>query len=442
MLRVVTAGAIGTTLQWYDFFLYSFAAALVFDKLFFPNFEPLTGIMLGFATFGVGFVARPLGGLVLGHFGDRIGRKKILVFSVVLMGAATVGLGLLPTYATIGVAAPILLVVLRLVQGFAVGGEWGGAALMISEHASAKHRGFWASWTEAGASLAAVLVTALMAILTAGMSTEAFFAWGWRMPFLLSSVLVVIGLWMRTSISESPVFQAAAAAAEAPTLERMPLIDVVRNQWRQLLIAMGAKTGENLSYYAIAVFILAYLTQHLGLPQEVGLNAVLIGSVVDFALIPLWGALSDRIGRRPVMLFGALGMAVWISFFFLLIDTRSSLFIILATTVAMVFHSAMTAPRSAFFSELFDTRVRYSGASIGYQMASIYAGGPAPLVTTALLVTFGVFTPIAIYIALGAVITAVATIASKETRRRELSEAPMDLESPVGGYVSGRRPAV
>ncbi|AHH96667.1 MFS transporter [Kutzneria albida] len=421
--RIVAASLIGTTVEWYDFFLYGSASALVFNKLFFPTFDPLTGTLLALTTYAIGFVARPVGGLVFGHFGDRVGRKTLLVLSLLLMGGATFAMGLLPTYASVGVAAPLLLTLLRLVQGFALGGEWGGAVLIVSEHGDPRRRGFWASWPQAGAPGGNLLATAVLAVLAAVQSDAELLAWGWRVPFLLSGVLVGIGLWIRVSIAESPVF--AEAAARAGTAERAPIVAVLRGQWREVLVAMGARIGENTSYYVITSFILIYVTESLKLPKSVGLNAVLIGSAVEFAAIPLWGALSDRIGRRPVSLIGAVGMVGWVFVFFALLDSRSPGTIILATTLALLLHGAMYGPQAALFAELFGTRVRYSGASIGYQLASILAGGLAPLIATALLQSSGVSTPVALYVAAGALLTALAVAVARETKGSSLTEQPV-----------------
>ncbi|HTI23006.1 MAG TPA: MFS transporter [Kutzneria sp.] len=419
--RVVTASLIGTTVEWYDFFLYGSAAALVFNKVFFPTADPLTGTLLAFATYAIGFGARPLGGLVFGHFGDRLGRKRLLVLSLLMMGGATFLMGLLPGYASIGIGAPLLLTALRLVQGFALGGEWGGAVLVVAEHGSAKHRGFWASWPQAGAPGGNLLATAVLAVLAAVQSDQDFASWGWRIPFLLSGVLVAIGLWIRVRVSETPVFQAAAARA-AESVERMPIVTVLRTQWREVLVAMGARMGENISYYVITSFILVYVVETLKLPKSIALTAVLIGSAVELAAIPLWGALSDRVGRRPVYLFGAIGMAVWVFVFFAMLGSRSAGSIIVATTIALVLHGAMYGPQAAFFSELFGTRVRYSGSSIGYQLASILAGGLAPLVATALLAAFASATPIALYVAAGAAISVLAVALSRETTGGSLED--------------------
>lgn len=308
--RIVAASLIGTTIEWYDFFLYGSAAALVFNKLFFPGSDPLVGTLLSFLTYAVGFAARPLGALVFGHYGDRLGRKKLLVLSLVLMGGATFAIGLLPTHATVGTAAPVLLTVLRLVQGFALGGEWGGAVLLVSEHGDARRRGFWASWPQTGAPAGQLLATGVLSLLTAVLSDDSFGSWGWRIPFLLSGVLVVVGLWIRLSVDESPVFKEALARAEARragTEEKLPIVSVLRHHWRDVLVAMGARMAENISYYVITAFILVYATTSAGVSKQTALNAVLIGSAVHFAVIPAWGALSDRVGRRPVYLLGAAG---------------------------------------------------------------------------------------------------------------------------------------
>lgn len=426
--RIVAASLVGTTIEWYDFFLYGSAAALVFNELFFPDSEPLVGTLLSFLTYAVGFAARPLGALVFGHYGDRLGRKKLLVLSLLLMGGATFAIGLLPTHATIGAAAPVLLTVLRLVQGFALGGEWGGAVLLVSEHGDARRRGFWASWPQTGAPAGQLLATGVLSLLTAVLSDAAFEGWGWRIPFLLSGVLVIVGLWIRLSVDESPVFKEALAQAEArkgevdAVAEKMPLVAVLRHHWRDVLVAMGARMAENISYYVITAFILVYATTSVGLSKQTALNTVLIASGVHFVVIPLWGALSDRIGRRPVYLLGAVGIGLWMFPFFALIDTGEFGALLLAVTVGLVLHGAMYAPQAAFFSEMFATRMRYSGASIGAQFASVAAGAPAPLIATALLSDYGSSTPISLYVIAAALVTVVAVVAAKETRDRDLAD--------------------
>ncbi|WP_242570674.1 MFS transporter [Streptomyces sp. NP-1717] len=431
------------------------AAALVFNKLFFPSSDPLVGTLLAFLTYAVGFAARPLGGIVFGHYGDKIGRKKLLVFSLLLMGGATFAMGLLPTHATIGVGAPILLTVLRLVQGFALGGEWGGAILIVSEHGGDKRRGFWASWPQAGAPGGNLLATGVLALLAAVQSDEAFLAWGWRIPFLLSGVLVVIGLWIRISVEESPVFleaqrkaadEAARAAgatkgAVVEVKEAAPVVQVFRKSWREVLVAIGTRFGENVSYYILTAFVLVYVTVHLELPKSDALNAVLIGSAVHFVTIPLWGALSDRLGRRPVTQIGAIGMVGWAFAFFALLDTESFPVIAVAVTVGLLFHGAMYGPQAAFISEMFDTKVRYSGASMGSQLASIIGGALAPLIAVELLKDYDSSVPVSIYLSAAALVTVVTVWIAKETRGRDLSKDGLVGSVPAPAVNGGADPA-
>ncbi|NUS06156.1 MAG: MHS family MFS transporter [Nonomuraea sp.] len=413
--KIVAASLIGTTIEWYDFFLYGSAAALVFNKLFFPESDPLTGTLLAFLTYAVGFVARPLGGLVFGHFGDRIGRKTLLVVSLLTMGAATFLIGCLPTYETLGPSAALLLTALRLVQGFALGGEWGGAVLIVSEHGDTARRGFWASWPQAGAPGGNLLATGVLAMLAAWQSDEAFLSWGWRVPFLLSGVLVLIGLWIRLTITESPVFQQAEPEPTAP------IVGVLRHHWKDVITAIGARLAENISFYLLTVFVITY-AKNAKIENSTVLNAVLIASAIHFVTIPMWGALSDRVGRRPIYLAGAAGIGVWIFAFFPLVDTGSFLAITLAVTVGLLFHGMMYGPQAAFFSELFGTRMRYTGVSMGAQLSAIVAGAPAPIIAVALLKGWSSSVPISAYLGLAAVLSLVAVYAARETQGSDLAE--------------------
>jgi metabolite-proton symporter len=427
IIKVVAASMAGTTVEWYDFFLYGVAAALVFPTVFFPGTDPAVGTLLSLGTFAIGFIARPLGGVVFGHYGDKIGRKTLLVVSLVMMGVATFAIGLLPGYATIGIAAPLLLTVLRLVQGFALGGEWGGAVLIVSEHGDPARRGYWASWPQAGVPLGQLLANGLLFLLATVQDDAAFEAWGWRLPFLLSAVLVLIGLYVRLSVEESPVFKAAqeraAERAAAGAKDHMPVIEVFRRYPREVLTAMGARFAENVSYYIFTIVITTYATSQLGLTSSFVLGAVLIGAAVHLVTIPLWGALSDRYGRKPLYLIGAAGVGVWAFAFIALLGTRNFWLVTLAVVGGLLFHGAMYGPQAAFLSELFGTRVRYSGVSIGYQLASVVAGGLAPIIAVALYRSFGGYA-VSVYVALSALITILAVATYSETRQRDLAEDP------------------
>jgi metabolite-proton symporter len=416
--RVIAASMIGTTVEWYDFFLYGSAAALVFNRLFFPDYDPLVGTMLAFATYALGFVARPIGGIVFGHYGDRIGRKKLLMLSLIMMGVATVLIGLLPTYHQIGIWAPIALIVLRLVQGFAVGGEWGGAVLMAAEHGDAKRRGYWASWPQAGVPAGNLLAAGVLAIMAALQPEEAFLSWGWRVPFLLSAVLVVVGWYIRMRVAESPMFTKQLDEAEAPP--KVPALDVLRERPRALVLGAGLRVGENISYYILTVFSLTYLVDVSHESRSLALNALLAGAAIQFLAIPLFAALSDRIGRRPVYAFGAFGLAVWCFVMFGLLGSSDNASIVLALVVGLVLHGAMYGPQAAFITELFPTRIRYSGVSLAYQLTSIVAGSLAPIIALWLYQEYGSATPVAIYVGTACAISGLSALLAKETRGVEL----------------------
>lgn len=417
--RVVLASFIGTAIEWYDYFLYGTAAALVFNVLFFPEFDAATGTMAAFATFSVGFFARPLGGVIFGHFGDRMGRKSMLVVTLVMMGVATFLVGLLPTYASIGIAAPIALAVLRFIQGVGVGGEWGGAVLMAVEHSPAAKRGLAASWPQAGVPAGNLLATGVFALFTM-MPRDQFLAWGWRVPFLLGILLVAIGLFIRLQIVESPVF---AKLQGERKVAKVPILEVLRAHPRNVLLAMGARFAENVSFYIFTVFILTYATAQLGMAKGVALTGVLIASAVEFFTIPAFGALSDRLGRRPVYLAGAALLGLFAFPFFWLVDTKTGWGVAVALTFGLaVAHAAMYGPQAAFFSELFGTNVRYSGASLGYQLASPFAGGLAPLIAAALLKAAGNEPwPVALYMIGASAVTLLSVYLAAETSKADLT---------------------
>lgn len=420
--RVALASFIGTAMEWYDFFLYGTAAALIFNELFFPSFDPIVGTLAAFATFGVGFGARPIGGLVFGHFGDKIGRRSMLIITLTMMGVATALIGLLPTYAVIGIWAPILLVLLRVVQGFAVGGEWGGAVLMAVEHAPRNRRGFYGSWVQMGVPAGLVLADGIF-ILFERLPEEAFLTWGWRIPFLLSILLVGVGLFIRLRVEESPAFEQAQESEEGAS--RLPILDVIRKQPKNVLLAMGARLGDNVLFYVFSVFVLTYVAENLGLPESVALTGVLIAAGIEFFTIPVFGALSDKIGRRPVYMGGAAFCALFAFPYFWLLNTESTTLIWLAIVLSLpIGHAAMYAPQASFLSELFGTSVRYSGASIGYQLAPVFGGGVAPFIAVALLAwSGGAIWPVALYMIVMAAVTVVSVFIAAETSTIDVHDA-------------------
>jgi metabolite-proton symporter len=379
---VAFASLIGTTIEWYDFFLYGTATALVFNRLFFPTFDPLMGTLLSLGTYSVAFVARPIGGIVIGHYGDKIGRKSMLVLTLIVMGVATFLIGLLPTYSAIGPVAPILLVLLRIAQGFGVGGEWGGAVLMAVEHAPPGKRGFYGSWPQIGVP-AGLLLSTIVYFPFSRLPEASFLSWGWRVPFLLSILLVVVGLIIRVRILETPAFE---RLKEARQEARMPIVDVLRRYPREVLLAMGARLAENGAFYLYTTFILVYAVQHVHMDRNIVLWALIVVATIELPAIPLYGALSDRIGRRPVYLFGAVGTALTAYPIFWMVDTASPWLAQVALFLGLIFgHAPMYAPQGAFFSELFGTSVRYSGASLGVQLSSVLAGGLSPIIAVRLL---------------------------------------------------------
>ena len=428
--KVIAASLIGSVIEWYDFFIYGTAAALIFGQLFFPGSDPLIGTLYSFGTYAVGFIARPICGVFCGHYGDKIGRKSMLVMTLIVMGVATTLVGLLPTYESIGIWAPILLVVLRFLQGFAVGGEWGGATLMAVEYAPPGRRGFFGSWPGMGIPSGLVVATAIFTA-SSSLPPEQFLSWGWRVPFLVSIILVAVGLFVRLKILETPAFQ---QMQESGGSSELPVLDVFRYYWRSLLLTMGAFFLLNGGFYVTVTFMLAYGTQNIGVDSGTMLTGVLIAGTVQIFAIGAFAALSDRVGRRPVYLGGAVFLLLFSFPLFWMVNTGVAPLIWLAMSIAIVALGAMYGPSGAFFSELFSTRVRYSGASLGYQLASAVAGGFAPVIAVALLSAYG-YPAVALYMIVMALITITAVYLATETYQRDISGSGADEEPVTGGQT-------
>jgi metabolite-proton symporter len=422
--RVAAASFIGTTIEWYDFFLYGTATALVFNKLYFPTFEPWAGTLAAFGTYAVGFAARPLGGIVCGHYGDRIGRKSMLVLTLLVMGVATFLIGLLPTYATIGVWAPVLLILLRIAQGFAVGGEWGGAVLMAVEHSPKGRKGFYGSWPQMGVP-AGLLLSAGAFRLVSRLPEDQFLAWGWRVTFLASLALVAVGLFIRLSVEETPEFERVRReGAES----KLPVLDTLREHPKEVLLAMGTRFAETGGFYIFSVFVLTYATKMAGVPASRVLGALLLAAAIELFTEPLFGMLCDRVGRRPVLLFGAACTAALAFPFFWLIDTGDRGFIALALIFALpVCHASTYVPQASFFSELFGTRLRYSGASLGYQLAGAVAGGLCPFIAVSLLAATHASWPVSLLLIGISAVSAVSVLMLPETLVRESLDQKLRL---------------
>jgi metabolite-proton symporter len=420
--RVVVASMAGTVVEWYEFFLYATAATLVFNKVFFAEgTSEAQGLIAALLTYAVGFVARPLGGVVFGHFGDKYGRKKLLQFAILLVGAVTFLMGCLPTYAQIGVWAPILLVILRFLQGFAVGGEWGGAVLLVAEHSPNRSRAFWASWPQAAVPVGNMLATVVLLVLTATLSDAAFLSWGWRIAFWLSAVVVLIGYYIRTKVSDAPIFVTAQQEVERVKAVSYGVVEVLKRYPRGVFTAMGLRFAENIMYYLVVTFSIVYLKTQVGADTSDILWWLLAAHAVHFLVIPQVGRLSDRVGRRPVYIVGAIAAATWGFFAFPMMNSGDYLLIMAAIILGLVIHAIMYAPQPAIMAEMFPTRMRYSGVSLGYQVTSIVAGSLAPAIATWLLDRFDSPVPIALYLAGAAVITLVAALFTRETNGIDLA---------------------
>jgi metabolite-proton symporter len=392
--RAVVASTVGTSIEWYDFFLYGTAAALVFPHVFFPGSTPYAGVIASFGTQFVGFAARPIGAAIFGHYGDRIGRKATLITTLMIMGVGTALIGVLPGFESIGIAAPILLTVLRLLQGVAVGGEWGGSVLLSMEWGSDKRRGFMASWPQLGVPIGLLLSTAMVQLMSAT-TGDAFLAWGWRVPFLVSIVLVGIGLYVRLKVLESPAF---TEVKQTQAVLRVPVLEAFRHQWREILTSAFVRMSEQAPFYLFVTFVLTYGTQQLELSRTGLLNDTLIAAAIGFVSVPLFGYLSDLIGRRVMYGIGIVCTAVFAFPYFGLLNTRVAGLVLLAIVLSLIFHDMQYGPQAALIAESFGANIRYSGAGIGYQLASVIAGGPAPLIAAAILQSTGSSTWISIYI--------------------------------------------
>jgi metabolite-proton symporter len=417
MVKIAGASFIGTAVEWYDFFVYGNAAALIFGAKFFPSLSPLAGSLAAFSTFTVGFLARPLGGVFMGHFGDQIGRKSMLVASLMIMGVATFLIGLLPTYAQIGVWAPILLVALRFIQGLGVGGEWGGAVLIAIEHAPSHRRGFYGSFPQMGVPAGIILSNLVFLSLSKFPTREQFDSWGWRVPFLLSSALVAVGLYVRFQLEDSPMFKEVTQTRDCA---RIPIAELLHRHWRKVLLASLAFIASTTVGYIVLVYVLSYGTTTLGMSRNSVILMVLLASVLQLVMIPALSALSDRLGRRRVFMTGAIASAAWAVPFFMLLDTRDPWLMLLSLSVAVTFVSAMYGPQGAIAAELFPTSVRYSGASVACQISSILGGGLAPTVAVALFAATGNSLSIAIYVAGACLVSLIAIALAPETCRISL----------------------
>lgn len=414
--KVVGASMAGTVVEWYEFFLYGTAATLVFGKLFFPQTgNELDGIIAAFGTYAVGFIARPLGGIVFGHIGDKVGRKSLLQFSLVLIGLSTFLMGCLPTFGTIGYWAPALLVFLRFVQGFALGGEWGGAVLLVAEHSPNRSRAFWGSFPQAGVPMGNLLATIVLLLLSATLDETQFLSWGWRIGFWLSVVIVAVGYYIRTQVTDSPIFKAAKAEAEQKADAGYGLTEVFRRYPRGVFNAMGLRVGENILYYMVVTFSITYLA-HIGVDTTEILALLFCAHLLHVFVIPAVGALADRIGRRPVYLIGAALTMAWPFVAFPLFGTGSAWIILSAILLGMVVHAFMYAAQPAIMAEMFPTRMRYSGVSLGYQVTAIVAGSWAPLIGTWLLRAYDRWEPIAFYILGAGAISLLSALVMRETR--------------------------
>src|SRR5215831_10916954 len=429
-LRVIFAACIGSALEWYDFFLYGTAAALVFGELFFPKGDPMTGTLLAFLTFGVGFVVRPIGGILFGVLGDRYGRKPVLVATLLMIGIGTTAIGLLPTYAQIGYWAPLLLVLMRVIQGLGAGAEYGGAVIYLVENAPAHRRGFWGSFAPLGVSIGNLLAAGAFALVTP-LPREALMSWGWRLPFLASFLLILVGIFVRMKVTETPVYTEAVVARGK--VERNPAMEALRRHPRNFMVVLGARLAENGLGYLFPVFGLSYVINTVGVPRADALSALMLAFVIELFTLLGFAALSDRIGRRPVYMFGALaGIALAFPFFWM-VGTKEWIMVALAFILARaVVTAAMFGPQAAYFAELFPPQRRFAGFAFARELGSLLSGGPAPFLATALVSVSGSWWPVACYAALLSALTAIAIWAGPETYVEDIADTSMEAQLPPG----------
>jgi metabolite-proton symporter len=425
---------IGTTVEWYDYFIFGTATALVFNKVFFSNLDPAAGMLAAFATFGVAFVARPIGAVIFGHFGDRLGRKKMLVLSLLLMGIGTVVVGLLPTYEQVGLLAPVLLTACRLFQGLAIGGEWGGAVLMAVEHAPERKRAFYGSWPQIGNPLGMILASVSFLVLNATLSEEAFLSWGWRVPFLASSILIIVGLYVRISVLESPAFLAAASQGKT---ERVPVLVVFRKYWRSVLVGIGVTAAPNIPYYICAVFIISYATTYAGFDSTTVLFGIAIASGVAAVTIPIAATFTDRIGRTRIVVIGALAVAAMAFPFFWLVDTGlvAALFIALIVSMGVIWGTTYSV-QPGFFAELFPASVRYTGTSVSYHFGGLLTSAPIPFLAAALTAQAASSVPLSVLMLVAAAISITAVIAGRKIRFATIDREPTQAPGGAVGTAS------
>lgn len=421
MRKVWIASLVGSSIEWFDYFLYGTVAGLVFNQVFFVADDPTVGLLLSYASLALAFFIRPFGGIIFSHIGDRIGRKRTLVLTLTIMGIATVLMGLLPTYQAIGVAAPIILIALRLVQGIGVGGEWGGAVLLAVEYAPKEKRGFFGAFPQMGVTIGLFMGSGALTFITSIVSPESFLSWGWRIPFILSAFLVVFGLWIRKGLDETPSFKKIQETGEMP---RLPIVEIFKTQWREVLIAIGGKVVETAPFYIFSTFIISYGTNNLGFSSSQVLLSVMSATIITTILMPYMGRLSDKIGRKRVYVYGTVAMIFYAFPYFWLLEQRSIITLLFATILGLgVIWAPITAVLGTMFSEIFDAKVRYTGVSLGYQIGAAVAGGTAPLVATWLLVQFNnSYVPVALYIILTSIISLIAVYTVKDKSKQELDE--------------------